>query len=209
MNNDWIQTVDGRAFHFLDPRPEDIDIEVVAHVLSREGRWGNHLKMFYSVAEHCYRVSYVCEPQDALWGLLHDLAEAYLRDISTPIKRHLRHGVDEVVRRLKLVMDLDPVLEGMIRGACSDMLGYDEMERRIMRAACTKFGLPEQMPESVVRADAVLLVTEKRDLAAPPPLPWGRADVEPLPYHINDPWTPKMARELFLRRFEELTRRNP
>jgi 5'-deoxynucleotidase YfbR-like HD superfamily hydrolase len=39
------------------------------------------------VAEHSVIVSHHVPPEDALWGLLHDGAEAYSADVSRPIKR--------------------------------------------------------------------------------------------------------------------------
>lgn len=208
----WIQLVDGKPFFFLDPKPEDIDIYTIAHCLARECRWGNQLRHHYSVADHSVRVSYECNPEDALWGLLHDASEAYLIDIPTPIKMFLRHGIDEFVGRLDELLcctdvvsndDRDFIVKG-IREACPDMLGYDEMERRIQRAICQRFGLPEEMPASVVRADAVLLVTEKRDLAAPAPLPWGPEGIEPLHKRII-PHSETDAKAEFIRRFFHLT----
>ncbi|MFW6039284.1 MAG: HD family hydrolase [bacterium] len=38
------------------------------------------------MAEHSVRVSWICDPEDALWGLLHDAGEAYLNDIVRPAK---------------------------------------------------------------------------------------------------------------------------
>ena len=38
----WMQTVGGRAFYPLDPRPEDVDIEDIAHALSLVCRFGGH-----------------------------------------------------------------------------------------------------------------------------------------------------------------------
>lgn len=207
-NHAWIQTVEGKAFFFLDPKPADFSISMIAHCLARECRWGNHIPEFYSVAEHSVRVSYVCDPEDALWGLLHDASEAFLTDVPTPIKNYLRYGIDEFIRRLLPLLEYSnvdfKVLEGELRAQCPDMLGYDELERRIQRAICANYNLPEEMPASVKHADAVLLVTEKRDLCLPPPLQWG-PNVEPLETRIV-PWSETDAKARFIRRFYELTR---
>jgi hypothetical protein len=82
----WIQTFTGRRFVPRDPRPEDFDIRDVAHSLSLLCRFNGHCRQFYSVAEHSVRVSRVCPPEAALWGLLHDLGEAYIGDLPRPIK---------------------------------------------------------------------------------------------------------------------------
>ena len=82
-----ITTFTGNAFWPLDPRPEDVDILDIAHSLSQQCRWGGHCDPFISVAEHCVRVSRLVPLRHALWGLLHDAAEAYLVDLPTPIKR--------------------------------------------------------------------------------------------------------------------------
>lgn len=86
---DWIQTYTGRQFWPCDPRVDDVDVLDIAHALSNQCRFGGHSRMFYSVAEHCVRVSYVCDLGDALVGLLHDAAEAYIIDVPRPLKRNL------------------------------------------------------------------------------------------------------------------------
>ncbi len=83
----WIQTYRGCQFWPMDPQPADIDIRDAAHSLSLLCRFNGHCREFYSVAEHCVRVSRACAPEHALWGLLHDVAEAYIGDIARPVKQ--------------------------------------------------------------------------------------------------------------------------
>jgi hypothetical protein len=82
----WIQTFTGRAFCPLSPQSRDVCIEDIAHALSMKCRFTGHCREFYSVAQHSYFVSTVVPELDALWGLMHDAAEAYLPDVARPIK---------------------------------------------------------------------------------------------------------------------------
>jgi hypothetical protein len=91
--NPWIETVGGRRFHFLNPRPEDIDIDDIAHALANTCRYTGHCKKFYSVAEHSVAVSELC-PDAPLAGLLHDASEAYITDIASPVKPFLANYKD-------------------------------------------------------------------------------------------------------------------
>lgn len=86
---DWLQTFTGAVFYPLDPRPEEIHIDDIAHALAMQCRYSGHTSRFYSVAEHCVHVSRVVAPEYALWGLLHDASEAYLVDIPRPLKRYM------------------------------------------------------------------------------------------------------------------------
>lgn len=86
---DCILTFTNRWFAPIDPRVEDIDLRDIAHSLSLLCRFNGHCRCFYSVADHSVRVSEILPPALALWGLLHDAAEAYLSDIPRPIKRRL------------------------------------------------------------------------------------------------------------------------
>lgn len=86
---DWVQTYTGRQFWPLDPRPEDVCLEDIAHALSMLCRFNGHCTKFYSVAEHSVYVSRNVPPEHALWALLHDAAEAYVADVPRPLKRFL------------------------------------------------------------------------------------------------------------------------
>lgn len=85
----WIQTYTGRQFHFLEPQAEDIDVRDIAHALANACRYAGHCDRFYSVAEHSVLVSRHVPREHALFGLLHDAAEAYLPDIPSPMKEYL------------------------------------------------------------------------------------------------------------------------
>ena len=98
-NGDWMQTITGRKFWPIDPRPEDIDIYDIAHALSMMCRFNGHCKWFYSVAEHSVYVSDLCPPDYAVWGLLHDASEAYIADIVKPAKPYIA-GYREAENRI-------------------------------------------------------------------------------------------------------------
>lgn len=85
----WIQTHSGRQYYPTDPRPGDILMDDVAHALSMQCRYVGHCSRFYSVAEHSIYVSKLVPREHALAGLLHDAQEAYIHDISRPLKASL------------------------------------------------------------------------------------------------------------------------
>lgn len=87
--NAWIQTFTGKRFFFLNPNPDDIDIEDIAHSLSFLCRFTGHPSKFYSVAQHSLIVSAIVNnPRARAWGLMHDAFEAYIGDIASPTKRY-------------------------------------------------------------------------------------------------------------------------
>lgn len=86
LTGPWLQTYTGKRFHFLDPSPDEICIEDIAHALSNQCRFAGHTVKFYSVAEHSCLVSRLAKPNE-LEGLLHDASEAYLMDLPSPVKR--------------------------------------------------------------------------------------------------------------------------
>lgn len=64
------------------------NIETIAHALAYINRYTGHVGQ-YSVAQHCVLIAMQL-PQDLkLAGLLHDAPEAYIGDVSAPLKRHL------------------------------------------------------------------------------------------------------------------------
>lgn len=172
-NEPWIQTYSGRRFHPLNPYWGAIVLEDISHALSMQCRFSGHVKKFYSVAQHSVLVSYICDSADALWGLMHDASEAYLVDIPSPLKRSATFSA------------------------------YRLLENQMQKVICKRFGLSEDEPPSVKKADKILLSTEARDLMGPLHKDWVQP-TEPLPFRI-DPLPQQEAKNLFMKRFFELT----
>ncbi len=90
--NAYIMTYTGKMFNPFYPYENLICVEDIAHALSMQCRYNGHVNKFYSVAEHSVDVALVLRklglpPRTQLLGLLHDASEAYLSDISAPIKQ--------------------------------------------------------------------------------------------------------------------------
>ena len=88
-----IRTFSGRYINVFDPNPNDIIIEDIAHALAHIPRFGGHLPVFYSVAQHCIMCAGYVNEKFAFEALMHDATEAYLLDIPKPIKDMLPHYV--------------------------------------------------------------------------------------------------------------------
>lgn len=79
----------GISFDLKKPSPSLFNISDIAHSLSKLCRFGGHTPFFYSVAQHCVLVSDLLPLKLQLAGLLHDAAEAYIGDVTAPLKHLL------------------------------------------------------------------------------------------------------------------------
>jgi hypothetical protein len=79
----------------VEPDENLIKIKDIAHALSMICRANGHTKIFYSVAQHSIACAKEASQQGlskeiVLGCLLHDASEAYLSDVTRPIKKELK-----------------------------------------------------------------------------------------------------------------------
>ena len=89
-----IKTYTGVMFDPLNPKFELIDILDIAHALSMLCRANGHFRSFYSVGQHCINCAMEAKARGyservQLACLLHDASEAYLSDVTRPVKHEL------------------------------------------------------------------------------------------------------------------------
>lgn len=142
-------TATGRQFFPLDPRPEDVCIEDIAHALSNLCRFGGHCRLFYSVAEHSVHVARsFSDRRLALGALLHDAAEAYLVDVPRPVKKVLaKYGEIELNVEVAIAEKFDllwPIKQPAIAEA-DDRILIDERDQ-VMPPCPYNGGWPDVTP---------------------------------------------------------------
>ncbi len=146
-NRAWQRMLSGRRLDLLDPSPLDVEIEDVAHGLSRVPRWNGQTEgpWAFSVAQHSVLVERIAAlatpdlaPQWRLAALLHDGPEYVIGDLISPFKAVV--GGD-----------------------------YKTLEARLLAAIHRRAGLPERMPDyaekAIKRADLTAAGFEATQLA--------------------------------------------
>lgn len=189
-----VETFSGLYVDTEFPAPETIRLEDIAHGLSQLCRYNGQCRTFYSIAEHAVMVSRRLEAlgMPLAWcmgGLHHDDAEAYLGDVTRPLKLHLGERYTTLSDRMD--------------AAVAEALGLDERD----------FHLPQ-----VKDADTWALFVEARHLLPSGGVNWSGSSLDwDMNYDLHaaaqvDPpyWTgglpPVEAEGLFLSRHHELTR---
>jgi 5'-deoxynucleotidase YfbR-like HD superfamily hydrolase len=179
----------GRRLDLLDPSPLDVEIEDIAHGLSRVARWNGQTggRWAFTVAQHSLLVEALAgrfRPQAPdswrLAALLHDAPEYVVGDLITPFKNAV--GLD-----------------------------YRALERRLLQAIHIRFALPPELPKAaaalIKRADRAAAYLEATQLA-------GFAVGEARRFFgrhrdLDDielaPWPPAKAKSRFLGRYGELS----
>ncbi|MBF0577153.1 phosphohydrolase [Dysgonomonas sp. GY617] len=106
-----IRMFSGILFSPISPNKNDIKIEDIAHALSLLTRANGHFPEFYSVAQHsiaCCKEAIARNygKKVAIACLLHDAGEAYMSDITRPLKKHLEFYIKTEAHLLELIYSI-------------------------------------------------------------------------------------------------------
>jgi hypothetical protein len=177
-----IRTFTGKVVNPFNLKFEDIDILDIAHALSLCNRFAGHTKQPISVAQHSVYVSHLCNGSGfELEALLHDASEAYLGDVTKWVK------------------------------STPEMLAYRKIEHKVQSVILDKFECDTILPDIVDYADRVMVRYEytrgygksaKINHPNYPPL----TPLELKKIGVWGFWGWKTSKNLFLERFENLTR---
>lgn len=131
----------------IDPKPEQIHLDDIIYALSNTSRFTGHSDI--SVLEHsCRAYLFACDmgvedPRELLTVLMHDAHEAYVNDLSSPMKIAMR------------------------RASGKNRSLYDDLEHIMMVAVAEKFNLIYPHPACVREADVAALAAEVEILWGP------------------------------------------
>jgi hypothetical protein len=168
-------THSGHLFFPCDPRPEEVQLEDIAHGLAGLCRFNGQTIQRMTVAEHTYHCSFVGPRQEALERLMHDCGEALIGDL---------------IRPLKIIP-----LFGAI---------YLKIESGIERAVAERFKLTYPWPASVRTADETVLKAEiAQNIGSSAPNHLMTPDTVAADVKLQY-WTPALAQLHWMDRFKEL-----
>ncbi len=138
----------GGRFFIDDPRAEDVNFDDIASSLAKLCRYTGHTgndknhEEFYSVAQHSVIVSRFVPPEMAMIGLLHDAAEAYIGDISKPMKLVVGSKIAEIEDRVYAAIaerfGLPPEIPKEVKMA--DLRTFATEKRDILSPATAEWG---------------------------------------------------------------------
>ncbi|NNM68058.1 MAG: hypothetical protein HKM06_08630 [Spirochaetales bacterium] len=172
-----IQSASGRYISLTNPEDNQYSVQDIAHALANICRFAGHTQHFYSVAQHSVLVSLVEPDIMPAEKLFHDASEAFLGDITTPLKSLLPEY---------------RAIESAMMNSIALWLGLP-------------IGFHKFAP--VKRADLHLLLAEKRDLMSVSCFDETVWDLTAVMKNCHEPivpWSPSEAKQRFIERFFQI-----
>ncbi|MAX82393.1 MAG: hypothetical protein CL843_19720 [Crocinitomicaceae bacterium] len=144
MSNTKIRTASGALVDLMNPQPADICFRDIAHALSQICRFTGHTIFFYSVGQHSLHMVEIVSSQAEPYALLHDAKEAFIQDLSTPMKSALDQKIAD--------------------GATAYRAIDETFDAAIFLAAGLQYPMPQDIADEIKEADALLLAAEQLKL---------------------------------------------
>lgn len=171
-----ICTRHGNLFDFRDPRPEAITVADVCEALAKLCRFTGHCRGFYTVAAHSLLVAHLLthhygRPDFALEGLLHELGEAYMNDVNSPLKgvcpdyKLIQKQID-VAGAQRFGLRTDEAAKGLVKAADWDAYCIEQhvlMPRAAFLVDELAGRAPEMDPAFKKEAEWVIATAERGD----------------------------------------------
>ena len=190
----WQRMLSGRRLDLLDPSPLDIEVEDIAHGLARVARWngqtfGDHA---FSVAQHSLLV-------ERIMRLQHEACTPRDR-LATLLHDAPEYVIGDLISPFKAVIDT----------------AYRQVEERLHGAVRLRFGLPAQLPMTLLtrikKADQVAAYFEAVRLAGFTDSDAARYFGRPGGINVDtisamlEPWPAKRAESLYLKAFKAVAK---
>lgn len=152
MHMTWIVTADGHEASLELCAPADFEIGRIAHSLAQINRFNGHACRPYSVAEHSLLVCDIAERYLGLdvfgqfVALMHDAHEAYVGDVTTPVKQALGSAMQSLEARIEHFCALRFGYYTALVSNRSEVKAADLMALSIERTALLPIKMPTGMP---------------------------------------------------------------
>jgi hypothetical protein len=132
----YIHLASGGKINLADPQPGDIRVYDIACSLAKLCRFNGHCRKFYSVAEHSIHCSTLVEKlggtiEQQRHAVLHDAVEAYLGDVTSPLKSLVPQYEELEAKFQSLiyqVFGLNPANDDVVVAADQAMLAYEQRQ---------------------------------------------------------------------------------
>jgi len=153
---DGILTFTGTPFRPWDPDPDNIFLTDIAHALSLQNRWNGHTRLPVCVAEHSLNVlKYVTHRDESkairIQALLHDATEAYLPDLTSPVKHRMSQFQEmeaKVWDAICIRFGIETEMRGIVEEADREVFYY-EYHTSMNRSDDIEIPVPKQPFTSV------------------------------------------------------------
>jgi hypothetical protein len=148
----WVNSISGRPFYLTQPERSQVQIEDIAYGLSNLCRFAGQTREFYSVAQHSVMVADLMQTnKTALQGLLHDAAEAYTGDFTSPMKSLMdgyKTRIEEPIEReIFRQLDVPFPMSPEVKVADTKVLATEI--RDLMNGTLWQEGLPEPLVRKI------------------------------------------------------------